>query len=157
MFPKLTAALRYVDPLAKSPSLNGAESVRAAIREVTDLRETEFRATLGEPEIEKVGGEFASKSVVTVPVRKIPYGTGGSLTFDLPAGLDDEDNAFLELLDHLGVTLDTLEEIEGKTVPLVYDGGNAFVDWRAASYSDEGSDIGTEEVNIGASDDEPSE
>jgi len=110
-------------------SPTGADAVRTAVSEIEGLKNKDFTATLGEPDIVQEVGHYFNEPKVVVPIYDVPYSASDRLVFDLPEGRDDEWSQFNELLDLFGVSFENMEDIEGGVVPVEFYGGNATVDW----------------------------
>lgn len=119
----------------------GAEAVRTAVNEIETIRDRQFTATLGEPDIVENYGQFFKDPKVIIPVRDAPFEGANRLVFDLPKGRNDSRAVFNDLLDLFGLSLEDLEDLDGEVVPMTFIGGNASVMWD--EISDE-ADKGTE-------------
>jgi hypothetical protein len=123
--------LNYIRSLFSSTNneLSGADAVRTAVQEIEDLLESQVDATVGEPDIVEGKGRYFNDAQILVPVYDIPLIGDKQLLFDLPEGADDELSQFNQLLDLLGADFETMEDIEGETVPVEFHGGNPFIAW----------------------------
>lgn len=97
----------------------GAAAVEQALAEAKGLGDREFTVTLGEPDIDSLGGDFINTPQVTIPVYDAPIGDGGELALDL-----DEFEDMLAALD-----VDSPAAVTGLEVPIQYIGGNVAVLW----------------------------
>lgn len=120
-------------------SPKGATAVRTAVREIETHRETEFTAVLGEPDLVRNGGRYFPDTKVVVPIRDAPYDGANRLVFDLPRG-SDQDSLFGDLLDVFGLDLDSMEDLEGETVPVEFIFGNCSILWDELPDTDKGSE-----------------
>lgn len=125
-------------PGRSSPT--GANAVRTAVNEIESLRETEFTATLGEPDIVENGGRYFADTKVFVPIKDAPYEGANRLVFDIPEGRNDTNSLFRMLLSRKDLTLDTMEDLDGETVPVEFIGGNCSVLWDELMYSEKGGE-----------------
>lgn len=123
-------------PSSTDTTPTGAAAVKQAFGEMQDISEVTFEATLGEPDIQMPANhDFVREPKVVVPVRDVPYGDGGEMAFDFPNG--DGDSLFERLLDAHGLSMGSIEQLDGVTVPVFYEGGNPVVDWYSLEDSDE--------------------
>jgi len=167
----LMTVLSRINPFSinEPESPTGADAVRTAVSEVEGLKDKDFTATLGEPDIVQETGHYFNEPKVVVPLYDVPYGASDRLVFDLPENRNDPRFLFNELLDILGVSFENMEDIEGDEVPVDFYGGNATVDWEEfdaesdkgaggnkweAEEGDDGSRVNVEETTISADDEE---
>lgn len=120
----VASVLAFLTPSSTDDeSPTGADAVRRAKTEYGDIADLTFVATLGEPDIERAGGEIVQEPKVVVPIKDTPFGDAGTLAFDI----DSDD--FDRLMDVADVALETLEQMEGTEIPIEYFGGNPTVLW----------------------------
>lgn len=118
------------------PTPKGAEAVRMAVDETAFLRGRSLGATLEEPEMRDFGGYFQNDWKVVIPFDVDENVDAGCLIFDLPKGHQDVESDLLKLFEALHVGLDTLEEVEGMTVPVELENGNPTVMWEEVRSDD---------------------
>lgn len=143
---------------------SGAEAVRTAIDEIENIRDRDFTATLGEPDIVENYGRYFKDPKVVVPIQDSPFDGANRLVFDLPEGRGDGFSTFNELLELFDIQFEAMEDLDGKEVPISFVGGNASVVWdqlkesgdKAAAEEDDDDDsnVNVEETTISGGDDE---
>jgi hypothetical protein len=146
-----TAFISAVMNIFGSPSNDnqpeGANAVREAIYESEGLGSGKT-AILGEPDITMNEQTFFNDPKVIVPIYECPFDCSSKLVFDLPKNRDDEHSQLFELLEVLDADFDTMEEISGEEVPVVFVGGNAVIDWAEIEDTENnGSDKGESDNN----------
>jgi hypothetical protein len=81
-------------------------------------------ATLGTPHLADHSGKFKTDVKAMIPVETPKYQDPAPLSFDV------DGSELMRFLDALDVhTVDNIDEIEGKTVPVTWTGGTPVVDW----------------------------
>jgi hypothetical protein len=177
----LMTVLSRINPFSTSEpeTPTGADAVRTAVSEVEGLKNKDFTATLGEPDVVQEAGHYFNEPKVVVPIYDAPYNASDRLVFDLPENRNDPRFLFNDLLDILGVSFENMEDIEGDEVPVDFYGGNATVSWKEVDAEpdkgaegngwekediehvvddddegDDGSPVNVEETTISADDEE---
>jgi hypothetical protein len=124
-----TFIARLLDPDAYTDDKpTGVDAVQQAIAEATSLKDQSFEVMLGEPDIQEPNTDFVNDPKVIIPTYGAPYGNSPNLAFELP--IEGRSSLLPELLDALGLTVDSIKGLEGETVPVTYNDGNPMVDWR---------------------------
>lgn len=129
----LISSIASLFPPGQNSYPTGADAVRTAVSEIEGLKNKDFTATLGEPDIVQESGHYFNEPKVVVPIYDVPYSASDRLVFDLPEGRDDGMSQFNQLLDIFDVSFENMEDIEGDTVPVEFYGGNATIDWNKVS------------------------
>lgn len=137
----------------------GADAVRTAVNEIETIRDRNFTATLGEPDIVEDYGRYFKDPKVVIPVLDSPFDGANRLVFDLPEGRDDDYSTFNELLALFDIEFESMEALDGEEVPMTFVGGNASVVWDQLKESsdkagddDDDSNVNVEETTISGDD-----
>jgi len=94
-----------------------------------DLQEQEWTATLGEPDVVGDWGQYFNDPRIVIPLYDVPFSGNQNLVFEMPDNREDGSSVFLHLLDLFGADFKSMEEIQGETVPVFFNSGNATVSW----------------------------
>lgn len=122
MIQAVTAVIGRIVPPYGTPDdtdPSGIQAVAQALAESRGLENGEFTATLGEPDIGTLGGEYINRPQIEVPVNDTPAGDGGTLAFNI-----DE---FENLMDLVDIT--DPHEFIGLEVPIGYANGEVHIRW----------------------------
>lgn len=128
------------NPTEAGPS--GADAVRTAVNEFEQLAERSFDARLGEPDVvDEEDVEYFNNPKIVVPILNSPFESVNRLVFDVPDGREDEASLFIDLLNVFDLGFDSMEDLEGVSVPMFFLNGNASVMWdQITDDSDKGED-----------------
>ena len=108
---------------------SGAVEVRDAINEFGAMAEGIVNGTLGEPYMMAGKGQYFTDPKVVVPVSNVQFTEETELIFDVPQGYDDDNAAFVDLLEVYDLDIESMEYLEGEQVPVVFVDGNPMVAW----------------------------
>jgi len=119
--------------IADTDGPSGAAAVEQALAEANGLDGLEFTATLGEPDIGSIGGEFISAPQVIIPIEDAPAGDAGELVLDI--------EEFQELFDLMEVS--AVAEVADYEVPIDYITGEVHVRWDKVAADDDTEEDGS--------------
>lgn len=107
---------------------SGADAVRTAVQELENIDKKSYEAVLGEPDIRQTDGMYFNSAHVVVPINESPHDGANQLVFDVPKG-KSETSVFNNFLNAFDLEFESIESLEGKTVPVYYNDGNEYVAW----------------------------
>lgn len=108
----------------------GADAVKSAVTELEQLADRTFDATLGEPDlVTEDEVTYFNEPKIVIPILNSPFESVNRLVFDIPEGREDEASMFLDFLDVFGLAFDSMEDLDGESVPIEFIGGNVGIVW----------------------------